>query len=45
MSDILTIAEIETQFIAEWVLVEEPQINDALEVQSGKVLAHQQRSG
>lgn len=40
MSDVLTIAEIEAQFIAEWILVEEPQTNDALEVQSGKVLAH-----
>ena len=40
MSDVLTIAEIEAQFVAEWVLVEEPQTNDALEVQSGKVLAH-----
>lgn len=40
MSDVLTIAEIEAQFVAEWVLVEEPQTNDALVVQSGKVLAH-----
>ncbi len=40
MSDVLTIAEIEAQFVAEWVLVEEPQTNDALEVQCGKVLSH-----
>lgn len=40
MSDVLTIAEIEVQFAAEWVLVEDPQINDALEVQGGKVLYH-----
>jgi hypothetical protein len=40
MSDVLTIAEIEAQFVAEWVLVAEPQTNDALEVQSGTVLAH-----
>lgn len=40
MSDVLTIAEIEAQFTAEWVLVEDPQTNDALEVQSGKILAH-----
>ena len=40
MSDVLTITEIEAQFAAEWVLVEDPQTNDALEVQSGKVLAH-----
>ena len=36
----LTIAEIEAQFVAEWVLIEDPQTNDALEVQSGKVLSH-----
>jgi hypothetical protein len=40
MSDVLTIAEIETRFTSEWVLVEDPQTNDALEVQSGKVLYH-----
>jgi hypothetical protein len=40
MADVLTIAEIEAQFIAEWVLVEDPQTNDALELQCGKVLSH-----
>jgi hypothetical protein len=40
MSNVLTIAEIEAQFAAEWVLVEDAQTNDALEVQSGKVLYH-----
>ena len=40
MSDVLTIAEIEARFAAEWVLVEDAQTNDALEVQSGKVLYH-----
>jgi len=40
MSDMLTMTEIESQFIAEWVLIEDPQTNDALEVQSGKVLCH-----
>jgi len=40
MSDMLTIAEIAAQFVSEWVLVEDPQTNDALEVQSGKVLSH-----
>ena len=40
MDDILTIAQIEAQFVSEWVLVEAPQINDALEVQSGKVRWH-----
>ncbi len=40
MDDILTIAQIEAQFASEWILVEDPQVNDALEVQSGKVRWH-----
>ena len=40
MDDILTIAQIEARFTSEWVLVEAPQTNDALEVQSGKVRWH-----
>ncbi len=40
MNDVLTIAEIESKFESEWVLVEAPETNEALEVQSGKVLYH-----
>jgi hypothetical protein len=40
MGDVLTISQIERRFDSEWVLVGEPQTNDALEVQSGKVLWH-----
>ena len=40
MDDILTMVQIEAQFASEWVLVEAPQTNDALEVQSGKVRWH-----
>ena len=40
MDDILTLAQIEAQFISEWVLVEDPQTNDVLEVQGGKVRWH-----
>ncbi len=40
MDKTLTIAEIESQFDSEWVLLEDPQTNEALEVQSGKVLYH-----
>ena len=36
----LTIAQIEAQFASEWVLVESPQTNNSLEVQSGKVRWH-----
>ena len=40
MDDVLTIAEIEAQFASEWVLVEDPQTNEALAVQSGTVRWH-----
>ena len=36
----MTIQEMESQFDSEWVLVEDPQTNEALEVLSGKVLHH-----
>lgn len=39
-NQIMTITEIETKFTAEWVLVEEPQTDAALTVQSGKVRHH-----
>jgi hypothetical protein len=40
MDKILTISEIEAQFKSEWILVDEPETNEALDVQSGKVLCH-----
>ncbi len=40
MDDILTVGEMESRFIAEWLLVEDPQIDDALEVLSGVVRYH-----
>ena len=40
MEDVMTIAEIESQFRSEWVLVEDPQTNESLEVQSGTVRYH-----
>ena len=40
MSDVLTISQIESQFDAEWVLVEAPVTNEVLEVQSGTVRFH-----
>jgi hypothetical protein len=40
MDDILSIAQIERKFKSEWILVENAQTNDALEVQSGRVLWH-----
>ena len=40
MDEVLTIAQIEGQFESEWVLIEEPLTNEALEVQSGRVRWH-----
>jgi hypothetical protein len=40
MNRVLTVAQIEKQFESEWVLLEDPETNDALEVQSGKVRWH-----
>ena len=40
MSNILTVAEIQSQFPSEWVLVEAPSTNESLEVQGGNVLYH-----
>ena len=40
MEEVLTIAQIEAQFDSEWILVGEPQTNESLGVQSGKVLWH-----
>ena len=40
MNDILTITEMESRFADEWILVGNPETNDALEVQRGKVLCH-----
>jgi len=40
MASVMTIAEIEDHFQAEWVLVEDPETNDVNEVKSGTVTAH-----
>ena len=40
MENVLTAAQIVSRFESEWVLVEEPKTNEALEVQSGKVRWH-----
>jgi hypothetical protein len=40
MDDVLTVAQIESQFKSEWVLVEDPETNQALEVQRGRVRWH-----
>ena len=40
MDEILTTAQIETQFESEWVLVEDPRTDEALTVQRGNVRWH-----
>lgn len=40
MSEILTMAQIGTLFESEWVLIEDPQTDEALEVRSGTVRWH-----
>jgi hypothetical protein len=40
MDDLLTIAEIEARFQSEWVLLEDPETNQALKVLGGKVRCH-----
>ncbi len=40
MDDVLTIAQIHAQFASEWILIEDPQTNDALQVQGGRIRWH-----
>ena len=40
MDEVLTTAQIETRFQSEWVLVEDPQTDEALTVRQGKVRCH-----
>jgi hypothetical protein len=40
MDEVLTAAQIEARFESEWVLIEDPQTDAALEVRRGKVRWH-----
>jgi hypothetical protein len=40
MDEILTLAEIRKQFDDEWVLIEDPELDENLEVVRGKVIFH-----
>jgi hypothetical protein len=40
IDEVLSITEIETKFDSEWVLIEDPRTNEALEVHSGTVRWH-----
>jgi hypothetical protein len=40
MGEVLTLEEIESRFEAEWVLIDDPQTDEALEVKGGRVMHH-----
>ena len=40
MNEVLTIAEIQARYDSEWILVGDPELDSALDVVSGRVLAH-----
>ena len=40
MDEVLTTAQIEAQFESEWVLVEDPETDEALAIRHGKVRWH-----
>ena len=40
MDEVLTIDEIESRFAPDWVLIGEPQTDEALDLLAGKVLFH-----
>lgn len=40
MGEVMSIAEIQVRFESEWILLEDPQTTESLEVRGGKVLWH-----
>lgn len=40
MNEVISLAEIKKRFKSEWVLLEEPETTETLEVTSGRVLWH-----
>lgn len=40
MSEVMSMAEIQARFESEWILLEDPETTETLEVKSGKVLWH-----
>lgn len=40
MSEMVSFAEIEEKFVSEWILLEDPETEDGLNVEGGKVLWH-----
>jgi len=40
MGEVMTLLEIQSSFDAEWVLIEDPEVTESLQVKRGKVLWH-----
>ena len=40
MNDVMTVAEMESRFPSEWILIGDPQTDEHLRVLGGKVLCH-----
>jgi hypothetical protein len=40
VSNVLTLAEIEQLYPSEWILIEDPQTNESLQVEAGRVCFH-----
>jgi hypothetical protein len=40
MDEVLTMAQIEARFDSEWVLIEDPRTDEALEIRGGTVRCH-----
>ena len=40
MSEVMSLVEIRAQFESEWVLLEDPETTETLEVKAGKILWH-----
>ena len=40
MEAVMTIDEIRSRFDSEWVLIDDPEVNEALEVLGGRVIHH-----
>lgn len=40
MNEVMSLAELETRFKSEWILLGDPETTDTLEVKKGKVLWH-----
>lgn len=40
MTEVMVLDDIQNRFVSEWVLLEDPETTESLEIKSGKVLWH-----